>query len=111
MLSPPHIRVALDAKESIGGEGEHMLVFRPVGPVAAGTVQGHVGIPWILDIFADGVCGVSLVLMTLGTDLRISLIAEQVGMIGPMGRMAGTAIALQDGFVFHHRLLLPGYDA
>ena len=92
--------MALYAKERVSGKGEHVIVLGTVRPVAAGTVQGEVGVPWILHLIPDGMCGVSLVLMAIRANVHVCSLPEKIGVIRCVGGMAGAALAFQDRFVF-----------
>jgi len=87
-----------------------MIVFGAVGTVAAGAVQRYVGVPWILHLFSDGMGGMPLIFMTIGTDLDISLKAEKVWVVGTVRGVAGAAVPFQHRIVLDLRLLLSGHN-
>jgi hypothetical protein len=77
-----------------------VVIFGPVCPVAAGTVQGEVRVSWILHIFPYGMGGVPLVFVTIRTDVHVGGRLEEVWVIGTVGRMTRVTFTFQDRFMF-----------
>jgi len=74
--------MALCAKEGIGGIGEQVVIGCPMGTMTAGAVNGHIGVPRILDILSQGMGGMCFVIVTTGADFPLLLFREEIPILG-----------------------------